>query len=155
MKALWKQLYSKDGILVYEGFTVNGKAYGVGTSYYENGSPFHEGIFGVKGLLNGREYYPNGQVRFDGVFRLTKGYGPNAPEYGTWYSENGEELFRGKFEIKRGGVGYPMVVCPEGYGTASFHTNLGEYLFMWEDEKNLKDDLNKESVLGGNKDEDI
>ena len=87
------------------------------------------------GELDGREYYPNGHVRFEGVYRLTRGYGPNAPEYGTWYSENGEILFRGRFQINYGGVGYPMVVCPEGYGTASFHTNLGEYLSMWEDEK--------------------
>ncbi len=139
MKPVWQRFFTEDGILIYEGYAVNGKAYGLGTSYYRNGMPLHEGFFGIKGLLMGKEYYHNGQVRFEGVFTLNGAYGPNAPEYGTWYNEQGKELFHGKFWVDRGGVGYPKVKIPEGYGTPSYGSNLENHLFMWEDEKSLTD----------------
>lgn len=135
MDRIWKKIYNDDGTLIYEGFTLNNKAYGAGVSYYENGNPLHEGVFGIKGLLIGREYYPNGNICFEGVLRLNRGYGPNWPEYGTWYSEDGEELFHGKFGIRRGGVGFPTVTEPMNYGMAHFKSRLD--VFMWEDAKRL------------------
>ena len=129
----WKRLTSPDGTLIYEGFTRKGKAYGPGIAYYPDGTPIHEGIFGIKGLLVGREYYPNGQIRFEGKMKLNKAYGPSEPEYGTWYDQEGKVLFQGKFFCEHGGVGYPMVKVPENYGPAQFHTTLGDYLWTWRD----------------------
>jgi hypothetical protein len=48
---------------VYEGYTLNDKPCGEGTSYYPNGKIFQEGIFDIKGLIKGAEYYPNGNIR--------------------------------------------------------------------------------------------
>ena len=135
----WKKLYSKTGSLIYEGFTIADKAYGAGAEYYENGMPLHQGIFGIKGLLIGKEYYTNGQVRFEGTYKLNKAYGQNYPECGTWYSEDGKELYQGRFCITQGGVGYPTVVYPEHYGTAAYPSRLEEHLFMWADEERLND----------------
>ena len=136
MNVIWKKIYS-NRVLIYEGYTVNGKAYGTGTSFYSDGKPLHEGEFGLKGLLKGREYYPNGRIRFEGTYKLNRAYGPNEPLYGTWYSESGEELFNGQFTVTHGGVGYPNVVEPEGYGTAMFPEVLGSHTFMWEDARAL------------------
>ena len=61
----WEKLYLDNGTLIYEGFTVNHKAYGAGTSFYPDGKPRQEGIWGIKGLLVGREYYPNGQMTIE------------------------------------------------------------------------------------------
>lgn len=143
MKQTYQRFYAEDGSLLYEGFTLANKAYGAGTEYYPDGSPFHEGIFGIKGLLLGREYYPNGKVRFEGVYKLNKAYGPNSPEYGTWYGEDGKELYHGLFAITRGGVGYPTVTTPAGYGPAANRTDLEEHLFMWSDERMLNDPEDK------------
>ena len=138
IKLVWQRFY-ENGVFVYESFSIADKAFGAGMEYYEDGTPLHEGIFGIKGLLSGKEYYPNGQVRFEGVYRLNRAYGPNWPEYGTWYNENGQELYHGEFKISRGGIGYPTVVEPEGFGPAAYHTSLGTHLFKWEDEeKNIK-----------------
>ena len=134
MEKSWEKLCRQDGSLLYEGYMINGKACGSGTSYYANGNPLHEGVFGVKGLLWGREYYANGQVRFEGIFKLNKAYGPNEPEYGTWYDENGEMRFHGKFSVSHGGVGFPSVKIPEDYGTAYIPDDLNEHLLMWADE---------------------
>ena len=134
MERLWEKIYRQDGSLLYEGYTINGKANGPGATYYVNGNPLHEGIFGVKGLLFGREYYSNGQVRFEGVFKINKAYGPNEPEYGTWYDENGKTHFHGKFAVSHGGVGFPSVKTPEDYGTAYIPDDLNEHLLMWTDE---------------------
>ena len=66
---------------------MNDKACGLGVSYYANGNPLHEGLFGIKGLIEGKEYYPNGQLRCYGHYKINKGYGPNNIINGTWYSE--------------------------------------------------------------------
>ena len=134
----WKKLYTKTGSLIYEGFTLADKAYGAGTEYYENGMPLHQGIFGIKGLLIGKEYYTNGLVRFEGIYELNMAYGPNYPEYGIWYSEDGKEHYHGVFRISRGGVGYPTVIYPIQYGTAAYRSRLEEHLFMWADMYNFK-----------------
>ena len=42
-------------------------------------------------------------------------YGPNYPLFGNYYSREGELIFSGKFEVKKGGVGFPMVKYPKYY----------------------------------------
>ena len=132
MEQVWKRLYNNEHILVYEGFTVYNNPYGAGTSYFENGNKYQEGIFDIKGFVNGREYYPNGQLRFEGIYRINRAYGPNYPRYGCYYDQEGNEIFEGEFRIHRGGVGFPSVITPEGYTIT--HYNSGEIVFaMWED----------------------
>lgn len=66
-------------------------------------------MFDVKGFIEGREYYPNGQVRFEGKYMICSGYGPNYPMYGRTYDENGQQVFSGKFTVEHTGVGYPRI----------------------------------------------
>ena len=121
------------GVLLYEGATRNGKPFGAGTAYYCDGTIYQEGIFGIKGLICGREYYTNGQVRFEGIYRLNRGYGPNWPEYGTFYDQDGIEQFHGEFEVRTGGVGYPMVSVPEGFGPVVQKDHPELKHAMWQD----------------------
>ena len=106
-----KRLYSNDGDLLYEGYADGNNPWGLGTVYYSNGNKYKEGLFGSKGLREGKEYYSNGQVKFEGIFKGS-GYGPLSPRLGNYYSRNGKLIFSGKFEIKFGGVGYPMMKYP-------------------------------------------
>ncbi|WP_298500827.1 hypothetical protein [uncultured Methanobrevibacter sp.] len=110
-----RQLHDEDGNLVYEGYTLNYSPYGFGKAYFADGTLYREGIFDIKGIVQGKEYYPSGRLRFEGQWALTRGYGPNAPWNGNAYSENGEMIYSGKFEIKRGGVGWPMIQNPKGF----------------------------------------
>ena len=80
--AEWIQLFYSPDHIKYEGFTVEGKPFGAGRTYYMNGAIYQEGVFDVKGLVYGREYYPSGVLRFEGAYRINKGYGPNYPVYG-------------------------------------------------------------------------
>lgn len=52
-----KKLYSGSGELVYEGYTSLDKPYGLRIAYYSNGNKYREGVFGIKGLLEGKEFY--------------------------------------------------------------------------------------------------
>ena len=111
----YKMLHGEDGNLVYEGYTLYNAPYGFGIAYFANGNIYREGIFDMKGIVQGKEYYPSGQLRFEGQWSLTGGYGPNAPYDGNAYSEDGDLIYSGKFEIKRGGVGWPMIQNPKGF----------------------------------------
>ena len=106
------KLYDDDGNLLYEGYLLNDRPYGLGTVYFANGNKYQEGVFDFKGLVQGREYYPSGQLRFEGTFVMNTAYGPNFPRLGSLYDEDGRLVFSGKFEVKRGGVGYPMMKYP-------------------------------------------
>lgn len=110
-----KKLYGDEGRLLYEGYTLDGAPYGFGVMYFPDGTVYREGIFDVKGIVQGKEFYPSGQLRFKGTWSITYGYGPNAPREGEVYSEDGKLTFRGKFDIKKGGVGFPMILNPKGY----------------------------------------
>ena len=110
--SIHKKLYSESGELVYEGYTTLDKPYGLGVAYYSNGNKYREGIFGRKGLLEGKEFYSNGQVKFEGTMIINNGYGPNFPKMGNLYNEDGNLIFSGKFEWKKGGVGWPMMKYP-------------------------------------------
>jgi len=113
---IWEKLYD-DGILVYEGYTLNHKACGLGRAYNTDGSLIMEGCFGIKGLLSGKIFYSNGVIMYDGLFRLNQAYGPNYPEYGSWYDRNGKLLYRGMFSVARSSLGWPRVTEPEGFDT--------------------------------------
>lgn len=130
---VWNKLYSKSGKVIYEGYTLYGKPYGAGTSYYANGNKCREGVFDIKGLVFGREYYPNGQVRFEGSFEINHGYGPNYPVYGTLFDEEGNELYRGRISVIKSSIGYPMVTLPEDFGPVPLpHTPELEYI-IWQE----------------------
>ena len=114
-KIVCKEIFGEDGRLVYEGYTLDNAPYGFGKAYFANGNLYREGIFDRKGIVQGKEYYPSGRLRFEGQWCLTGGYGPNAPCNGNAYGEDGELIYSGKFEIKRGGVGWPMIQKPKGF----------------------------------------
>ena len=124
----WRRLY-KNKKLCYEGFTIHRYPFGAGTQFYENGMKYREGVFGYKGLLCGKEYYPNGNVRFEGTFKPWKSYGPNPPEWGKFYSVDGKLEYQGKFRYHVGGVGYPTIIVPKNYGNiecfkSDFHPSV-------------------------------
>ena len=113
MSEEWNKIYSKSGKLMYEGFTKDGKPFGSGTSYFSNGKKCQEGLFDVKGLVYGREYYRNGKIRFEGSYKINHGYGPNYPVFGSCYDEEGNEIFYGELKISKSGLGWPTIVKPE------------------------------------------
>ena len=99
-----------------------------GIKFYKDGTVYREGIFQWGGLYYGREYYPSGKLKFLGQFNdkhgeITGGkpenyYGPSYPVKGIFYGEGGEILYKGDFTVcKRGSLGYPQVVIPEGFGS--------------------------------------
>ena len=108
----YKILYDGDN-LAYDGLTLRGSPYGLGVAYYPNGNKYREGVFDAKGIIEGKEYYSSGQLKFAGIWRKNGGYGPNYPVMGNYFSEDGDLIFSGKFEVKRGGVGYPMMKYPK------------------------------------------
>lgn len=141
MQESWRRIYSVDETLLYEGFTLNGKPYGAGTVYYPNGNKYQEGVFGIKGLLIGREYYSNGNIRFEGVYRLNDGYGPNYPHMGTVYDQNEQETFNGIVTIKRSGLGYPLGDNTPGLGRIIQDGAPKCHWFMWEDESQMNPEI--------------
>ena len=132
-----KELLSDDGDLLYEGYVLNDKPFGLGTVYYPNGNKYQEGIFDFKGLVEGREFYPSGQLRFEGIFVLHTGYGPNYPKKGNLYDEDGKLMFTGKFEVRRSGVGFPMMKYPR-YGQMSERPKIKYVNTSDFDETNIK-----------------
>lgn len=107
-----KKLYTESGEPVYEGYTTLDKPYGLGVAYYSNGNKYREGVFGRKGLLEGKEFYSDGRVKSEGTMIANNGYGPNFPKMGNLYNKDGNLIFSGKFECKKGGVGWPMIKYP-------------------------------------------
>ena len=139
----WKQLKNEAGALIYEGFTLYGKPYGNGKTFFENGNVYQDGEFGIKGLLKGKEYYPNGQLRFEGTFRICYGYGPNFPSEGKCYDENGNLYYEGQIRCSFGGVGWPTVRIPMEYGHVLQENKPDISYFMWEDEQKLSKNSTK------------
>ncbi len=131
--ATWQVIKSADDVVVYKGFTSRGKPYGSGTAYFPNGNKYQEGVFDVKGLLYGREYYPSGRVRFEGAYRLCMAYGPNYPVYGKCYDPDGHMYYEGVLKVRFGGVGYPSVEIPEQFGPIAQAEKPEIDWFMWSD----------------------
>ena len=112
----WKRIYTEDGVLLFEGFTVLERPCGSGTVYFPDGKKYQEGVFGFKGLQVGREYYPNGNPRFEGLYCINNGYGPNYPRVGTVYRDDGQAAYEGVIHIRRSGLGYPLTDETYGFG---------------------------------------
>ena len=132
MSEEWKKIYSKNGKLMYEGFTKDGMPFGSGTSYYSNGKKCQEGLFDTKGLVYGREYYRNGKLRFEGAYKVNHGYGPNYPVFGYCFDEEGNEIFYGELKVIKSGLGWPIIEKPECFGVTppKGHPNFSE--LKWE-----------------------
>lgn len=118
-----------------EGFTINGKPRGKGKSFWPNGNVYQDGRFNVKGLVNGKEYFSNGKLRFDGIYKINKAYGPNYPIEGKCYDKDGNLYYEGKLELTAGGVGYPIVTKPAEFGPVAQSDKPNIDYFMWEDER--------------------
>ena len=129
----FKRLYDDQNNLLYEGYTLNGAPYGAGTVYYANGNKFQEGRFDIKGMIEGREYYPDGHIRFEGIFKIRSTYGPNAPVYGKFYDESGKLIYDGKFEVRSGGIGYPTVKKPKSFGSIVQNGRPEYRVLQWND----------------------
>lgn len=129
------RLYDKDGNLVYEGDTKNGKACGDGISYFPNGAKFQEGRFYIKGLISGKEFYPNGQLRFEGTYKINDGYGPNYPISGDFFLPDGTKVYSGEFKVRRSGLGWPTVIEPSAFGNVVQEGHPDSYWLMWNDLK--------------------
>ena len=122
----------RDGNLIYEGYTLGGKAYGEGTSYWDNGQIYQKGIFSIKGLVEGEQYYASGNLRFRGKYQINRAYGPNYPVSGDYYDEDGHLVYSGDFQVTYGGVGYPIIQRPEQFGAINI-CRVPIPVFMWED----------------------
>ena len=136
-KEEWKRLYNENGVLIYEGYTFHDKPCGTGTTYYPSRRIYQEGKFGVKGFLGGKEYYPNGTLRFEGEYSVCHGYGPNYPRRGFFQTRDGSFKYNGEFTIRFGGVGYPTVTHPKQFGSITQQVKIP--VLMWADEKELKE----------------
>lgn len=134
IKTEWKRFYSEDGTLLYEGEVYKDKPCGKGTSYFHNGNKYQEGEFGIKGLLSGKEYYPNGILRFEGQFKIHRYYGPNPPIEGTAYDIEGNPIYRGKFKHRYGNIPHPVVVVPKRYGSIKQLEAPKELNYLWYDD---------------------
>ena len=137
---VYMRLMNKDGTLLYEGDTLFDKPYGKGKTYFSNGKLYQEGEFGIKGLISGKEYYPSGNIRFEGTYAINQGYGPNYPIAGKCYDDAGQLYYEGKIQCKFGGVGYPTVSTPEKYGPIAQSNRPDISYFIWEDEKRHTDE---------------
>lgn len=137
MKPAWGKLYYPDGNLLYEGFMVDQMAYGAGTSYHPAGYRCQEGLWGPNGLICGREYYNNGQIRFEGTYQYNPGFKENWPVFGAWYDARGNLKYYGAFDVigEEGNAIRPFVMKPENYGPVMhpLFVRLGNYRFKGEE----------------------
>ncbi len=118
------RIYYETGELRYEGGCVQPAGdsimpCGIGIEYYRDGTLKKQGLFQRRGLVCGRIYYPSGTLRFEGYCVEPAGYGPAYPKSGAFYGEDGTLLYQGDFRCTSGGVGYPKVIVPEGFGSLS------------------------------------
>ncbi len=124
------------GRTLYVGELKNGKPYGTGTAYFANGKVYQKGEFGIKGLLRGKEYYPNGRLRFEGEYRLNDGYGPNYPVRGNCYDREGKLIYTGELKVvRRGNLGWPVVLEPEDFGHVAQKEKPEIHWYMWWDKE--------------------
>ena len=126
--AVYGKLYYDTGELRYEGYysptdydVLYHEPNGYGISYYKSGVVYREGLFQHGGLLEGKEYYPSGKLKFEGRYNDRKKdggyYGPSYPIHGKFYAEDGTLLYEGDFKVeKQGSIGYPKVVIPKDFG---------------------------------------
>ena len=73
--------------------------------------------------------------RFEGIFNICYGYGPNFHGEGKCYDENGNLYYEGDIQCNVGGVGYRTVRVPGEYGPIVQGDKPDIQFFLWEDEK--------------------
>lgn len=96
---------------------------------------YQEGTFNIKGLISGKEYYPNGQLRFEGSYEINNAYKPNYPVFGDFFLPDGTKAYSGKFEVVRRGIGWPFVIKPGEYGNVPQKEAPDVPFLMWTDMK--------------------
>jgi hypothetical protein len=130
------RIYYESGELRYEGESKPSRSgfmpYGRGISYYLNGHKHLEGIFDGWNLDVGLEFYPEGQLKFEGHFnkRPYATFGPRHYASGILYREDGSKWFVGTFNIlKRGALETPQIKFPECFYDGIEHGENGELTF--------------------------
>ena len=109
---------SKEGYFQWGGLLM-------GRVYYESGALKFDGIFNDKhGLLSKTKDtkliadYNEIWNKYHPIEYSVSYYGPTFPICGKFYSESGELLLDGCSRVRsQGGVGYPKVIEPGGYGS--------------------------------------
>ncbi len=78
-QSVYGKLYYDTGELKYEGYYTPiehdatwYEPMGKGTFYYKNGVVFRKGQFQHGGLLEGKEFYPSGKLKFEGRYNCRK-----------------------------------------------------------------------------------
>lgn len=110
----WTTLYDRTtGLVAYQGMVVNEEPYGPGILFYDNGNRYREGVFKQGDIINGTEYYPDGTMRFSGVWGEHKIW--NYPKCGCWESEDHAIRYCGNFRVSN--LKYlPRIEYPFEYG---------------------------------------
>lgn len=122
------KLYFDSGELNYEGSIRGSSPYGPGTKYFKSGAKHMEGFFGDWMIEEGKEYYENGNLRFEGSYN--KGprtyYGPRYFVEGKLYYESGELWYKGTFKcIQIGSIGYPAFRARESFEAGTEYDRQG------------------------------
>lgn len=130
-KVTFGRLFYETGELHYEGQIKNNKPWGKGIKYFKNGLIEMEGIFGDWFIEQGKEYYPNGNLKFEGQYNCgpRNYYGPRYFVEGRLYYETGELWYEGTFDIKQyGSLGYPMFKKSESFLKGTEYNQKGEVI---------------------------
>lgn len=114
------RLYYDTGALRYEGkYREIGKdrhqPYGRGVMYYQDGTTWQEGVFADRGLREGKEYYPSGCLRFEGIYQIIYHTGL-FPACGSYYRQDGTLSYTGEFMVEPDQEEHLQIVKPEDYG---------------------------------------
>lgn len=135
-------------VIIYKGETRFQRPYGRGKAFRPDGSLYQEGKFGLKGLISGKEYYPGGKLRFEGIWKVNWGYGPNYPIFGKWYSPEGAMLHEGPFFVRLSKLGHPTVEIPENFGPVLQEDRVRLPLYHWGFEKDFESRDTSRLTLG-------
>jgi len=87
-----KEKNMKKNILIFEGEYSRDKRNGEGKEYYPNGNILFEGEYYYYHKLKGKEYYPNGNSEFEGEYLYDSKWN------GKGYNKNGKLIY----ELKDG-----------------------------------------------------
>ena len=114
--AVRQRLFAMNGAPAYEGLGSRRFPMGEGKAYFADGTVYQEGLFDGMGLLCGREYYPSGALRFEGLYAHQKCCGPNCPQWGSFYEEDRSLRYTGPIQVETGSPHCPVVTVPERFG---------------------------------------
>lgn len=130
------KLYYNFGELHYEGSIRGSIPYGLGIKYFKSGQKHMEGFFGDWMIEEGKEYYENGHLRFEGCYN--KGprtyYGPRYFVEGKLYYDTGELWYEGTFKrIQVGSMGYPVFRPGESFCVGTEYGKQGNTIKIYSD----------------------